>query len=57
MCGNSGRREALITFFSFEKVSINIIFLLKGRPSGSKTGICFRKGFLVKHRLLDAAAR
>ena len=41
MCGNSGRREALITFFSF----------------GSKTGICFRKGFLVKHRLLDAAAR
>ena len=57
MCGNSGRREALITFFSFEKVSINIIFLLKGRPFGSKTGICFRKGFLVKHRLLDAAAR
>ena len=32
MCGNSGRREALITFFSLEKVSNNEIFLSKGRP-------------------------
>ena len=45
MCGNSGRREALITFFSFEKVSINIIFLPKGRPSGSNTGFVLKKDF------------
>ncbi len=45
MCGNSGRREALITFFSFEKVSINIIFLPKGRPSGSKPEFVSEKDF------------
>jgi hypothetical protein len=33
------------------------IFLLRGRPSGLNTGIITEKGFLVKHRLLNAAAR
>ena len=27
------------------------------QASGSKNRNCFEKGFLVKHRLLDAAAR
>ena len=56
MCGNSGRREALITFFSLERL---VIMKYSCRKTGlqSKDWIIIGKGFLVKHRLLDAAAR
>jgi hypothetical protein len=56
MCGNSGRREALITFFSLERL---VIMKYSCRKTGlqSKGWIRIGKGFLVKHRLLDAAAR
>ena len=43
MCGNSGRREALITFFSFEKVSINIIFLPERQALRFKNRNLFQK--------------
>ena len=52
---NSGHREAVITFFYLE-VSIKSNIPAVRQASGSKTGIVW-KGFLVKHRLLDAAAR
>ena len=53
---NSGHREAVITFFYLE-VSIRLNIPAVRQASGSKDRNCFEKGFLVKHRLLDAAAR
>jgi hypothetical protein len=53
---NSGHREAVITFFYLE-VSIKSNIPAVRQASGSKDRNCFEKGFLVKHRLLDAAAR
>jgi hypothetical protein len=53
---NSGHREAVITFFYLEKVSNNEISCLWTGPQ-PKGWIIKGKGFLVKHRLLDAAAR
>jgi hypothetical protein len=54
---NSGHREAVITFFCFEKVSISLNIPAARQALRFKYRICIEKGFLVKHRLLDAAAR
>ena len=56
MLNDSGRCEALITFFYLEKVSNNDYIPVSDRPQ-PKGWITKGKGFLVKHRLLDAAAR
>ena len=46
MCGNSGRREALITFFFKRKVSISLDNLPKGETSSPlKAGITLKRIF------------
>ena len=46
MCGNSGRREALITFFCLEKVSISLVYsCCEAGPPVEKPELVLKKDF------------